>query len=464
MERFWRGGANDYGQANVPTNLIGVAMIAAGWYHSVALLTNGTVTAWGLNGALLGWHLTEVPGNATNVSVISAQALHTLALHNDGTVVAWGYDGFGEASVPAGLSNVVAIASGYQHNLAVNSNGTVVAWGHNNQGQCTIPAGLTNVVAIAAGGSSFYDTAYSMALKNDGSVVVWGEDDAVTPLGGLSNVIGIAAGTDYALAVRTGPPTPVITLEPADQYQVDGSNATFTARGAGLYGVTYQWQTNGVNLSGATNAALILTNVQATQIGSDKVVVSDNGGMGGIASSNAYFYLVTPPVITSQTLPTNQVCIYGNHLSFAITATAPYQTNGFPLTYQWQFNGTNIGVANTNSYGFYVTDNSSGTYSVIVANAAGNVSASWQVTVTNAINVTNDLLLIYNTNSTNSIALKDYYLAHRPMVGGANVLGVACDANEIIALTNCDAQIVAPVLNWLTNNPAKRPQYVVLFF
>ena len=30
------------------------------------------------------------------------------------------------------------------------------------------------------------------------------------------------------MAVRTGPPTPVITLEPVDEYQVQGSNVTFT--------------------------------------------------------------------------------------------------------------------------------------------------------------------------------------------------------------------------------------------
>lgn len=81
-----------------------------------------------------------------------------------------------------------------------------------------------------------------------------------------------------------------------------------------------------------------------------------------------------------------------------------------------------------------------------------------------AINVTNDLLLIYNSNSYDSSNLCAYYLAHRPKIAGANVLGVACDVGEFTTSTNCDAQIVLPILNWLTNNPAKRPQYVVLFY
>ena len=83
---------------------------------------------------------------------------------------------------------------------------------------------------------------------------------------------------------------------------------------------------------------------------------------------------------------------------------------------------------------------------------------------TDAINVTNDLLLIYNKNSAASTALKDYYLAHRPMVAGANVLGIACDTGEATPLTNYTTQIAAPVLAWLADHPAKRPQYVVLFY
>jgi hypothetical protein len=287
-------------------------------------------------------------------------------------------------------------------------------------------------------------------------------------MGGLTGVFAIAGGDNYGLAVRTGPATPVITLEPVNEYQVQGSNATFTARGAGLYGVTYQWQTNGVNLSGATQAALILTNVQTAQQGIYDVVVTDNGGMGSIVSSNATLYLIAPPVIIWQSQPTNVVCIYGNHLAFAATATAPGQSNGFPLSYQWKFNGTNISGANTNSYDFFVT-NSSGTYSLVVANAAGSTNASWQVTVTNAINVTNDLLLIYNTNSADSTTVLNYYLAHRPNVGGANVLGigytnpVSPGYYETINQPGMSNQILAPVAAWLSANPTKKPQYVILF-
>lgn len=757
----------------VPTNLVGVAMVGCGWNHNVALFTNGTVTAWGNNfsGQL------NVPSNLTNATVISAQADHTLALRRDGTVVgwgddsahqsdvpagltnvtaiaaggefslavsngfvvAWGDDSYGQCSIPAGLSNVWDVEAGFAHSAALKMDGTVVCWGDNYYGESSVPAGLSNVVAIAAGGNPFSPDygAYTLALKSDGTVVAWGESEATAALGGLNNVIAIAGGDNYGLAIRTGPPTPVITLEPVDQYQVAGGNVTFTAKGQGLYGVTYQWQTNGVNTAGATNATLTLTNVQAAQQENYQVVVSDN--YGSITSSNAAFEIVTVPVVHAQSLPTNQVVLYQDNVTLSAAVTAPGQDNGFPISYQWQFDGTNISSATSSNYTFSAVN--SGTYSEVISNAAGSTNISWNLTVlypgnawawgeddygqadapaftnisaiavgeyhsvavrddgsvvqwgydwadvpanlTNAISVaagyehsialradgtvtawgysncpaifipsnlppvkavaagwlhsvvlltngtvrawgdnyfgqtnvpadltnviaisacsyhnlalksdgtvegwgynfdgittpppglsnvvaicagfqdslalkadgtivvwgdnsagqtnvpaglsnvmavaagwyhcvalkndgtivcwgdnsngqtnvpdvftnpitkliaaggdttlaalfsplvqypvdvTKDVLLIYNSNSTNSIALKDYYLAHRPMIAGANVLGVACDVGEFTTSTNCNAEIVAPVLNWLTNNPTKRPQYVILFY
>jgi alpha-tubulin suppressor-like RCC1 family protein len=409
-------GWNGYGQTNVPTNLVGVAMVAAGWYHSVALLTNGTVTAWGYDG--LGWNLTNVPPSLTNATVISAQALHSLALRGDGTVVGWGYGSFGETNSPAGLTNAIAIAAGYQHNLAVKADGTVVAWGNNSSGQCNVPAGLSNVwdvaagvahsvalrndstviawggnaygeaavpaglsnvVAIAAGGDPGNSSRYSLALKSDGTVVPWGSGEVLYPVIGMSNVIAIGGGgTHHALAVRTGPKTPVIVYQPSDQFQVAGGSATFTSRGAGIYGVSYQWQYGAVDMIAETNSSLTVTNVQSTNTGVYRVWVSNE--MGSLVSSGANLNLVTPPVILSQSQPTNPVLIYQTNVTLSVSASAPWQSDGFPISYKWQFNGTNIAGATASNYTFRVEQ--AGNYSVLVSNIAGGTSAVWQVGVT----------------------------------------------------------------------------------
>src|SRR5437667_10427296 len=73
----------------------------------------------------------------------------------------------------------------------------VVAWGGpNSYGEITVPAGLSDVVNVAAGLS------FNLALKGDGTVVAWGEntDGQTNVTGGLSNVVAIAGGGGYGRA------------------------------------------------------------------------------------------------------------------------------------------------------------------------------------------------------------------------------------------------------------------------
>ncbi|MFF2931068.1 RCC1 domain-containing protein [Streptomyces mirabilis] len=158
--------------------------IAAGVSYSLALKWDGTVWAWGNNsfGELgigstdpLPSHFQPVPVAIEGaVAAIAAGMNHSLALMRDGTMWAWGLNSAGQLGdgtttdrhVPVkvqGVTGVVAIAAaGTGHSLALKSDGTVWAWGSNNWGQLGdgtqtdrhIPGkvqGFNNIMTIAAG-------------------------------------------------------------------------------------------------------------------------------------------------------------------------------------------------------------------------------------------------------------------------------------------------------------------------
>jgi len=96
------------------------------------------------------------------------------------------------------ISNATAIAAGYFHSLAL-VNGRVWAWGKNTSGQTNVPITVRSGVAEIAAGNTF-----SMARKNDGTVVVWGTG-AVTNVPDTANGLSaIAAGEAHALALKSG--------------------------------------------------------------------------------------------------------------------------------------------------------------------------------------------------------------------------------------------------------------------
>jgi alpha-tubulin suppressor-like RCC1 family protein len=188
-------GYDYYDQTDVPAGLTGVISVAAGAYHAAALKNDGTVVAWGQN--LYGQ--TTVPADLTGVTAITAGAYHTVALKSDGTLVAWGYNDEGQSAVPAGLTGVIAVSAAGYHTLALKNDGTVVGWGYNANGESTVPANLTDVVSIAAGGY------HSVALKRDGTVVIWGrnvEGQGNVPAG-LTGVVAIAAGTNHTAVLKS---------------------------------------------------------------------------------------------------------------------------------------------------------------------------------------------------------------------------------------------------------------------
>lgn len=177
-----------------------VVSIAAGTYHSLALCSDGSVVAWGLNSSGQLGDGTQVnrslPVDVSASGVLSGKTVVDVAagsntsivLCSDGTIAQWGYSTF----VPVALSSpgilsgktVVDIEAGGQHQLALCTDGTLAAWGSNSDGQLGDGTSTTRSVPVAVNTSGVLTgrtvTAigagfkHSMVACSDGTLVTWG--------------------------------------------------------------------------------------------------------------------------------------------------------------------------------------------------------------------------------------------------------------------------------------------------
>jgi alpha-tubulin suppressor-like RCC1 family protein len=246
-------GRNHFGQLGdgtgidqaTPVAIAGITnavAVAAGQAFALTLTSDGRVYAWGDNtsgqlaisapaGSSVAHPVQGLPG----VTAVSAGNTHSLAIASDTTVWAWGDNESGQlgdhttiarraspVQIPL-FTNAVAVAAGNLHSLVLTSDGNVWSFGGNGSSELgrsastlgplgnTMSAtpgvvqGIANVSAIAAG------SGYSIALKTDGTVWVWGIDaftsfpDPSIPrqLTKLKNIVAIASGFSHHLALQS---------------------------------------------------------------------------------------------------------------------------------------------------------------------------------------------------------------------------------------------------------------------
>ena len=188
-------GDNNYGEATVPAGLASVAQVSSGNVYTCALKTDKTVVCWGNDG----YGLVTGGAGLTSVAQVSAGANVACALKADGTVVCWGDDTFSELTVPTGLATVAQVSAGAYHACALKTDKTVVCWGNNNDREATAPTGLASVAQVSAGAY------HTCALKTDGTVACWGYNyfgQAIVPAE-LTSVTQISAGVFHTCALKT---------------------------------------------------------------------------------------------------------------------------------------------------------------------------------------------------------------------------------------------------------------------
>ncbi len=211
---LWSWGYNIYGQlgnnstanSSVPVQEASHGSdwisVSAGYYHTSAIKSGGTLWSWGLNGfGQLGNNSTtdsHVPvqesTHSTSWSSVCTGGDHTIAIRSDGTLWGWGCNTFGElgnnstteSHIPVQESthstDWSSLSTGYGHTAAIKSSGTLWSWGRNDNGQLGDNSTTDSLVAVQEHSMStdwvsisagYYHTT---AIKSSGTLWAWGNN------------------------------------------------------------------------------------------------------------------------------------------------------------------------------------------------------------------------------------------------------------------------------------------------
>jgi uncharacterized repeat protein (TIGR03803 family) len=159
---------------------------------------------------------------------------------------------------------------------------------------------------------------------------------------------------------------PSITTQPSDFVTSVGGTASFTATPFGTAPFSYQWLSNGVPITGATNSQLTVQNITIA-VTNTQFQVFINNTWGSVTTSVAV--IDVSPVIDTQ--PADQTQIVGNKATFAASVSGT-----LPLAYQWYFdNAVLTGATNSTLTLYPVSAGATGSYQLIVTNAGGSATS-----------------------------------------------------------------------------------------
>ena len=209
-DNIYAWGDNSKRQTTIPRlvaeNITGRLQLVAYGDHTVLLYQvrpTYELVRWGSNA-------NDLPSIRTDLQYISAGVNHSMAIISDSTVIAWGDNSHGQSTVPITLTNAYSLANGTNHSLALDDAGTIWGWGSNKSGQLNIPENLGQIIDIAAGRD--FSIAYSITPTNEtdsngssiltNTVTIWGGNAKKTvPTNELKNIVSLKCYDNHCAAM-----------------------------------------------------------------------------------------------------------------------------------------------------------------------------------------------------------------------------------------------------------------------
>ena len=301
--------------------LSGVTAIAAGGSHALALLGDGEVSAWGANEAgQLGRGSeggtsnmpTAVPG-LSGVTAIAAGAHHSLALLSGGSVLAWGYNPDGQlgngsnlnSPVPVavkGIGQVAGIAGGGSHSLSFGPPPPSVSGVSPASGP---QPGGTTVTLTGANFAEASAVRFGAAPASSFSVNSPTSITAVSPAG--SGVVDVTVTTPVSTSATNATdkfsylPPPTVTKVKLNKGPASGGTSV-TITGTALTGATaVSFGANTASQFTVDSATSITATSPAGTSGAVDVSVTTASGSSPISSHDLFKY--EAPTLTGVSPP-----------------------------------------------------------------------------------------------------------------------------------------------------------------
>jgi hypothetical protein len=292
----------------------------------------------------------------------------------------------------------------------------------------TVTAGstvnLTGTYFLDATAVSFGGTAASSFTVNSATSIT-----AVVGNGASGNIVVTTPTGSGSFSGFNFVPVPIVTASGPTTILSDGNGVTLTANPANG-GFSYQWQNNGVNIKGATNATY-----NTTQTGNYAVIITLNGvSQTSVAIPVTAVYAL--PATNFTLTITSETCIGSGNSTVVVTAVANNNYiavltgNGVNITQKFTTN-TTFGNLTAGSYTLTLTvdgqANYSTTYAVVVTQPK---PLSVYATVNNALGTINLALsggAVYHIQVNNKTYTTTESSFTVPLESGNNALQVTTD-------------------------------------